>query len=103
MDARIQAWLARDPDPETREELQTLVTQDDTPELEQRFAGRLDFGTAGLRGLLGAGPTRMNRLVVRETSAGLGAYLVSQEPDAAERGVVIGFDGRRGSRVFAED
>lgn len=103
MDARIPTWLARDPDPETRQELQDLLSRNDTDEINKRFAARLEFGTAGLRGLLGAGPGRMNRLVVRETSAGLGEYLLAQVPGAKERGVVIGFDGRRGSRIFAED
>jgi phosphomannomutase len=103
MDARVQTWLTRDPDPDTRQELQELVNRGDDAEIEARFAARLAFGTAGLRGLLGAGPGRMNRLVVRETTAGLATYLLSQTPDAAERGVVVGFDGRRGSRIFAED
>ena len=101
--AKIQSWLARDPDPQTRLELQALVERDDTAELQSRFGGRLAFGTAGLRGVLGAGPGRMNQLVVRETTAGLGAYLLRTTRHAKERGVVVGFDGRRNSRVFAED
>ena len=103
MDADITAWLARDPDAVTRGELEALVTAADHAALAERFAGRLGFGTAGLRGILGAGPSRMNRLVVQETSAGLGAYLRTQVPDACQRGVVIGFDGRHNSRIFAAD
>jgi phosphomannomutase len=103
LDQRVSDWLGRDPDPETRAELEQLVTSGNTEEIERRFYGRLQFGTAGIRGVLGAGPTRMNRLVVRETTAGLGAYLLQEVPGAVDRGVVVGYDGRRKSRVFAED
>ncbi len=99
----VTTWIERDPDPACREELQSLLDQGNSAELQQRFDGRLEFGTAGLRGLVGAGPTRMNRLVVRETSAGLGAYLLSTVPNAASRGVVVAYDGRPDSRQFAED
>ncbi|QQX78885.1 phospho-sugar mutase [Shewanella sp. KX20019] len=100
---RVQHWLNNDPDPLMREELQALVDAGDEQALISRFAGRLAFGTAGLRGVVGAGPTRMNRLVVQQTSAGLGAYLKSQVSDIATRGVVIGYDGRHDSQQFAED
>lgn len=100
---RAQRWIARDPDPNTRSELQALVDASDLEGLRARLDGRLAFGTAGLRGVLGAGPLRMNRLVVRETSAGLGAYLLETLPDAPSRGVVIGYDGRHGSVEFAQD
>src|SRR5512140_3592198 len=103
MDPRVQTWLSRDPDPNTRAELQRLVDKVDQAAIDRAFAGRLVFGTAGLRGVLGAGPARMNRLVVRETTAGLAAYLLATVPDAARRGVVIGFDGRVLSREFAAD
>jgi phosphomannomutase len=99
----IRIWLERDPDPDTRHEVEQLVASGDREELEERFSHRLAFGTAGLRGVIGAGPSRMNRLVVRETTAGLAVYLLQQIPDAAERGVVVGFDARRDSRVFARD
>lgn len=103
LEGRIRSWLERDPDPETRRELEQLVESGDAEEIDRRFSGRLAFGTAGLRGVLGAGPARMNRLVVRETTAGLGAYLLQAIPDGAKRGVVVGYDARRGSRVFARD
>jgi phosphomannomutase len=103
MQSQIQRWLSRDRDEQTRQELQQLVAAGDQDELRRRFAGRLGFGTAGLRGLLGVGTAYMNRLVVQETSAGLGAYLCEQQQAACERGVVVGFDGRRRSRIFAED
>ncbi len=99
----IERWLARDPDPDTREELQALVASNDREELDSRFGTRLAFGTAGLRGALGAGPARMNRLVVQETTAGLAAYLDQSVPDARSRGVVIGYDGRIKSDQFTQD
>jgi phosphomannomutase len=94
-----RAWLAEDPDPETRAELAALVEAGDTAELADRFAGPLEFGTAGLRGRLGAGPNRMNRVVVMRASAGLAAYLAPR----GGRCVVIGFDARHKSRQFAVD
>ena len=100
--ATASRWLAAEPDEDIRDELRALL---DGPveELAARFAGRLTFGTAGLRAEVGAGPLRMNRLVVRQAAAGLAAYLATTDERVAERGVVIGFDGRRKSDVFAMD
>lgn len=100
---RAQAWLAEDPDPETRAELKALLDAGDEEALEARFGGRLEFGTAGIRGVLGAGPLRMNRVVVRRVSAGVAHYYADLVEGARHRGVVIGYDGRKNSRVFAED
>ncbi len=100
---QVKHWLEQDPDPRTRAQLQALIDSHNDTELTARFAGRLEFGTAGLRGVVGAGSMGMNRLVIRQTSAGLGAYLLEQIPDAAERGVVIGYDGRHDSQIFAHD
>ncbi|MFD6023312.1 phospho-sugar mutase [Streptomyces griseoluteus] len=99
--ARAQAWLAEDPDPETREELAKLIDAGDTEELTARFSGTLQFGTAGLRGELGAGPMRMNRAVVIRAAAGLAAYLKAK----GEAGglVVVGYDARHKSADFARD
>jgi phosphomannomutase len=94
------AWLSQDPDPETRTELQELIDNDDVAGLTSRFHTRLEFGTAGLRGELGAGPNRMNRVLVAQTAAGIGKYLLKQNSTAS---VVIGFDGRVNSDVFAKD
>ena len=94
------AWLSQDPDPETRAELQELIDNADDAALASRFHTRLEFGTAGLRGELGAGPNRMNRVLVAQTAAGLGNYLLKQNLKAS---VVIGFDGRVNSDVFAKD
>jgi len=104
-----EAWLAEDPDPTTAGELRKLLAACDqhdeaaVKELAERFTGALEFGTAGLRGILGAGPQRMNRVLVRKVSAGLAAYLLANVTDAKQRGVVIGHDARRNSRIFAED
>lgn len=103
-DAR--AWMAQDPDPVTRAELDALVARSEageaaaTDDLAERFSGRLEFGTAGLRGELGAGPMRMNRVLVGQAAAGLAAYLRAREPHPT---VVIGYDGRHNSAVFARD
>lgn len=99
----IETWLTRDPDPKTREELQQLIDADNRTELADRFSGRLAFGTAGLRGLVGCGPNRMNKLVIQETATGLGHYLIDKVEHASTRGVVIGYDGRLDSKTFAHD
>ena len=101
-----RAWAAQDPDAATRSELEALVEAaqagdaEATAGLESRFSTRLEFGTAGLRGELGAGPNRMNRVLVSQAAAGLAAYLLAR---GAEPSAVIGFDGRRNSEVFARD
>ncbi|MEU6323598.1 phospho-sugar mutase [Streptomyces sp. NPDC047009] len=99
--ARAKAWLAEDPDAETREELAKLIDAEDHIELAARFGGTLQFGTAGLRGELGAGPMRMNRVVVIRAAAGLAAYLKSKGQSGGL--VVIGYDARHKSADFARD
>ncbi|NUQ88063.1 MAG: phospho-sugar mutase [Glycomyces artemisiae] len=104
--ARAKTWLAEDPDAETRDELAKLIEAGDVTELSDRFSGTLQFGTAGLRGELGAGPMRMNRSVVIRAAAGLAAYLKNQGPSQREGGaglVVIGYDARHKSEDFARD
>jgi phosphomannomutase len=102
--AAAEAWLSEDPDPDTRAELQQLLVKD-TPEaateLADRFAGKLEFGTAGLRGAVGAGPNRMNRVVVIRAAAGLCAYLKAN--GLTDGPVLIGYDARHKSDVFAQD
>lgn len=78
--ARARDWLAEDPDPDTRKELAGLIAEGATEALAERFAGTLQFGTAGLRGEMGAGPARMNRAVVIRAAAGLTAYLARRSP-----------------------
>ncbi|MFF7799899.1 phospho-sugar mutase [Streptomyces olivaceus] len=99
--ARAKAWLAEDPDPDTRAELAALIDAEDHAALTARFAGTLQFGTAGLRGELGAGPMRMNRSVVVRAAAGLAAYLKKQ--GHTDGLVVVGYDARHKSADFARD
>jgi phosphomannomutase len=100
-----RAWLAEDPDPATAAELEALIAKaeaGDTEaagELADAFDGPLQFGTAGLRGRLGPGSNRMNRIVVARAAAGLSAYLAAH----GGRSVVIGYDARCNSAVFARD
>jgi phosphomannomutase len=101
-----KTWLAQDPDAATRAELTALIEAAEfgvagaMRDLDDRFSGRLQFGTAGLRGELGAGPMRMNRVLVGQAAAGFAAFLLGRETAPS---VVIGYDGRTNSRVFAQD
>ena len=103
----VEAWIADDPEVNDSRELEGLLKLsndgDDgaTAELNDRFSGMLTFGTAGLRGQLGAGPNRMNRAVVIRAAAGLTAFLRNNLPDGFT--VVVGYDARRGSKEFARD
>lgn len=96
--SQAQAWLAEDPDPRTRAELQKWLDDADEQALAVAFAGPLTFGTAGLRGPLGPGPAAMNHIVVAKAAAGLAQYLL----DTGGRHIVIGYDARRNSQAFAE-
>ncbi|WP_042365576.1 phospho-sugar mutase [Streptacidiphilus neutrinimicus] len=108
--SRARIWLAEDPDQETRKELSSLLaaaegdphegSEKAWSELAERFSGTLQFGTAGLRGEMGAGPMRMNRAVVIRAAAGLAAYL---KRGASAGLVVIGYDARHNSEAFARD
>lgn len=98
---QARTWLAEDPDPETRDELAKLIDAEDLDALAARFAGTLQFGTAGLRGELGAGPMRMNRSVVIRAAAGLAACLKAQGRTGGL--VVVGYDARYKSADFARD
>lgn len=103
----IASWTEQDPDPQTRRQVEDLLAAADVgdaaaiAELVDAFSGRLEFGTAGLRGALGAGPNRMNRVVVGQAAAGLATYLLDH--GLAGGKVIIGFDARRNSDVFAKD
>ena len=109
----VLAWIADDPDERDRAELSALLRSasgadsDETgraaAELDDRFSGRLEFGTAGLRGAVAAGPNRMNRAVVRGTTAALAGWLLYIDPAAADSGVVIGCDARHRSDEFAQE
>ncbi len=105
--AEVRDWIAHDPSEDDRAELSALLEQAETgdaasiTELNDRFSGPLQFGTAGLRGAMAAGPFRMNRAVVRRAASGLVAYL--KEKVGEDALLVIGNDARYHSREFAED
>ena len=104
--SKAQDWLNQDPDQETRAELEQLVSEaksgnaEAQAELTNRFDGRLQFGTAGLRGRLQAGSMGMNRVLVAQAAGGLAAYLKDYDKTPS---IVIGYDGRKNSDVFARD
>jgi phosphomannomutase len=95
----IEKWIAEDPDSTTKKTLQDLLASGNEEELRSCFAGFLEFGTAGLRGPLGPGPSRMNRAVVTKTAAGIAMYMKRYGMTS----VVIGRDARYGSEDFTRD
>ena len=95
------AWIAGDPDPATRSELAALVGSGDVAALDDRMGTTLRFGTAGMRGEVGAGSNRMNRATVIRATRGLADHVIGS--CRRRRTVVVGFDGRPDSRRFAED
>jgi phosphomannomutase len=98
--AKARSWQSQDPDAETKAELEALILAGDEQGLTDRFGARLGFGTAGLRGELGAGPNRMNRVLVAQAAVGIARYLKANFDDPS---CVIGFDARKNSDVFAKD
>lgn len=104
---QVDAWLAQDPDPATVRALEQLRQDAEAgdgaarTELVDAFRGRLEFGTAGLRGRLGPGPARMNRIVVSQAAAGVAAYLNASGKSGGQ--VMVGYDARHNSKVFAHD
>ncbi|MBX3312814.1 MAG: phospho-sugar mutase [Actinobacteria bacterium] len=106
---RARDWLADDPDPITRDELAAVIDaavvgdHEAVADLSDRFAGMLRFGTAGLRGAIGAGPNRMNLAVVIRAAAGIARWIRDTDPERGpRRGVAVCFDARHRSRDFAE-
>ena len=99
---RVESWLQGDPNPVDRAELKEALETSDEELLKQRFSGRLSFGTAGLRGSIGAGPCAMNTAVIRQTCHGLADVLIASGADLS-RGVVIGYDARHRSDQFANE
>ena len=103
---KAQAWILQDPDPITKAELTELLATADELGLGDRFGSRLEFGTAGLRGQLGAGPNRMNQIVVGQSALGIAEFLLANRDQyldpQGELSVVIGYDGRVNSDIFAK-
>lgn len=97
-----RAWIEQDPDEQTKAELQQLLDREQWSELYERMNAPLAFGTAGLRGIVGAGRARMNRAVVLQTARGIAEWLLADVTDARVLPVVVGFDARSSSRDFAE-
>lgn len=105
-------WAAEDPDPATAAQLTDLIERGKgagsdgaaaRQEIADSFAGTLQFGTAGLRAALGPGPNRMNRVVVRRTAAGLAAFLLARAGGDYTPRIVVGYDARHNSDVFARE
>lgn len=103
----VRAWIAEDPDPRTAGDLRAALAAAEAGDtavaarIEDAFSGTLQFGTAGLRGAMGPGPNRMNRVVVARAAAGLARYLMDEGKSGTP--VVIGYDARHDSDVFARD
>lgn len=100
--ARAQTWLKGNYDAQTKAEVQKMIDAPDKTELIESFYRDLEFGTGGLRGIMGAGTNRMNIYTVGAATQGLSNYLKAQFPDKQQISVVIGHDCRNNSRKFAE-
>ena len=101
---RLNEWLKDEYDQATRDELQALVDAKDDEEITERFYKELDFGTGGLRGIMGAGTNRMNIYVVRKATQGLASYMLENGgADVKTRGAVVAFDARKNSDLFAKE
>ncbi|KAH9483817.1 putative phosphoribomutase [Psilocybe cubensis] len=98
----VEEWIALDPNPETRKEIQDLWDSRNVDELEKRLRTRIEFGTAGLRGRMEAGWSRMNDLIILQTSQGLSDYVLEHVKDAHNRGLVVGYDHRHHSEHWAQ-
>ncbi len=100
--AIYERWITSDAtDQQAKDEL--LAIKDNEKEIEERFYRELEFGTAGMRGIIGMGTNRMNIYTVRRASQGVAKYVNSRGKEAAAAGVLIGYDTRNFSRVFAEE
>ncbi len=97
--AEVNEWILDDPDQDTAQQLKDMLANEDYEQLEKHFAGFLQFGTAGLRGPIGPGPSCMNRAVVGRTAAGLAQFM----KDRGLSSIVIGRDARYGSEDFTKE
>lgn len=98
---RAQSWLSEGYDADTQKEVRRMLEAEDKTELIEAFYKNLEFGTGGLRGIMGAGTNRMNRYTVSMATQGLSNYLLKAFPNEQIK-VVIGHDCRNNSRFFAE-
>ncbi|KAG0705326.1 hypothetical protein DFH29DRAFT_292388 [Suillus ampliporus] len=98
----VKEWLRLDPNESTRKDVEQLWNNNAIDELERRMRTRIEFGTAGLRGKMEAGWSRMNDLIVIQASQGLCAYVLEHVENAATRGVVVGHDHRHNSERWAQ-
>ncbi len=101
--AKARAWMEGDCDEDNRQQTQNLLEEGDETKLREYFDGGLSFGTAGIRAVVGPGPKRMNRAVVRRTTKAVAQYLLKHNPDAKSLPVIVAYDGRLSSRVLAEE
>ena len=99
LEAEVRAWIDDDPDDETRAQLVAALATNNEEQLRSWFAGFLEFGTAGLRGPMGPGPSQMNRAVVGRTALGLASYMKARGLTS----IAIGYDARHRSYRFALD
>ena len=100
--AKAQVWLNGNYNEETKSDIRRMINADDKTDLIESFYRDLEFGTGGLRGIMGAGTNRMNIYTVGAATQGLSNYLISQFPNVPQISVVIGHDCRNNSRLFAE-
>lgn len=98
LDQKILDWLSWDKNKNTLHEVEDMLEKNDVKKLSKLFLSRMEFGTAGLRGRMGAGFSQMNDLVIIQTAQGLVRYLLQVFNDAPAKGFVIGYDGRYNSR-----
>ncbi|XP_015785429.1 phosphoglucomutase-2 isoform X2 [Tetranychus urticae] len=102
LDQAINDYLQWDQYQETRDFIKKLTTEKDWPKLRELLGSRLQFGTAGIRGKMGPGFSRLNDLVIIQTSQGVAKYLLEYDDEIKDKGIVIGYDGRHNSKRFAE-
>ncbi|MEI8086268.1 MAG: phospho-sugar mutase [Paludibacter sp.] len=100
--AKAQTWLTGNYNEETKNDIRRMIDAEDKTELIESFYRNLEFGTGGLRGIMGAGTNRMNIYTVGAATQGLSNYLIAQFPNVPQISVVIGHDCRNNSRLFAE-
>ncbi|HMU05518.1 MAG TPA: phospho-sugar mutase, partial [Saprospiraceae bacterium] len=98
--SRVDAWLAGNYDEATKAEIKQLIDQNNTTELTDAFYRDLEFGTGGLRGIMGAGSNRVNKYTLGAATQGLSNYLIKLYPDQQIK-VVIAHDNRNNSSLFA--